>query len=546
MPFRKHPTHLGVLFDWHAEGDRQTVAHLDRPFDIAPEAGTRLSGRQLAEIVRDFAARLYAAGARSGDRVAIVKDNHLDMTLAAAAAARIGALPATVAAVNKPEAHRAMIARLEPSVLVVSPGPLARAAAAGVSLAGPGTRVIVLGGPDGPGEGLPEGAPEGALTLAELAGAPPAPVHIRRRDEPMLVMHSSGTTGVPKLVVHSAETMLGGIARTERVRFPILASKHRDVAATSVSFAHGRIVSWLMGQFVLAPRKIVIISRHEPEVAERMIAEHRPTSLEACPNVFQRWEELALAKPELFRQVRLYVGTFDAIHPRTVRTFLGASERRFPVWLQGWGQSEVGPMCFTVFTRGRLRKRSEDSSVTSDIGWATPGLTRVRVVDVDTGRPVAKGRPGLLMASSKARCLDYLGESDRHAEKVRGRWWNTGDVGERGRLGRLKLVDREVDIIPGTSGIELESILLDRLPRASDVTVLGVPGELPVPVLCMNDNRLDPEEWRAATRGLPELAAPRLVPFEDVPRTATWKVRRLDLREQVLGSKESIGTGRWT
>jgi acyl-coenzyme A synthetase/AMP-(fatty) acid ligase len=151
-----------------------------------------------------------------------------------------------------------------------------------------------------------------------------------------------------------------------------------------------------------------------------------------------------------------------------------------------------------------------------------------------------------MMVATKSRCLDYLGEHERHREKQRGKWWNTGDIGERASFGRLRLVDREVDIIPGTSGIELESILLDRLERASDVAVLGVPGRPPVPVLCMRDNRLGPEEWRAATADLPELDEPRLLDWEEVPRTATWKVRRLELREKVLGTKEVLGTGRWT
>ncbi|MBC3991133.1 acyl--CoA ligase [Streptomyces sp. AC563] len=539
MSYRKHPLNIAELFEWHAQAKQQTVAYLDRPFDIAPDQGTRFDAGQLAHTVRDFSARLYAAGARAGDRVAIVKDNHLDMTLAAAAAARFGAIPATIAGANTPENHRAMIAKLKPSVLVVSPTALAAAARAGIELSDPGTKVIVLGE-------LGDGAPKDALTLSDLDGADAPPTRLRAPHESMLIMHSSGTTGVPKLVVHSGNSLLGGVARMERIRFPVLASKHRDVAATSVSFAHGRIVSWVMGQFVLAPKKVVIISQHDPEVAERMIEEHRPTSLEACPNIFQRWEELAYQRPEIFRQVRLFVGTFDAIHPRTVRTFLNVSKRRFPVWLQGWGQSEVGPVCFTLFTRGRMKNISDDASVTSDIGWPSPGFNKVKVVDIETGRKVAKGEPGLMMVSTKAQCLDYVGESDRHAEKVDGQWWNTGDVGEMHALGRLKLVDREVDIIPGTSGIELESILLDRLPRASDVTVLGLPGELPVPVLSMVDDKLDPQEWAAATAGLPPMAEPKLVPWDEVPRTATWKVRRLDLREQVLGSKEAIGSGRWT
>jgi len=88
--------------------------------------------------------------------------------------------------------------------------------------------------------------------------------------------------------------------------------------------------------------------------------------------------------------------------------------------------------------------------------------------------------------------------------------------------------------------------LLDRLERASEVLVLGMPDGPPVPVLCMRDNRLDPLEWKQATAGLPELAEPRLVPWEDVPRTATWKVQRVEFREKLLGKESGPGTGRWT
>ncbi|WP_344286558.1 class I adenylate-forming enzyme family protein [Streptomyces synnematoformans] len=540
MPTRRPPMNIGALFDWHAGLKRQTAAWLDRPFDIAPAGGVHYDAEALAALVRDFAGRLYAAGARPGDRVAIIKENHLDITLAAASAARIGALPATIAGVGAPEAHRKMIERLDPSVVVVSPAVLARADAAGVKLGGPEIRFLVLGEP-GPG------APEGALTLGDLEGAPEAPVQLRGPDEPMLIMHTSGTTGVPKLVVHSGTSLLGGAAKLERIRFPLLASNRSTVYASSISFAHGRTVTWLMGQFTLAPEKLVAISRHDPDNAARVLAEHRPTTLEACPNIFQRWESLAHRRPELFHRVRMYVGTFDAVHPRTVRTFLGVSRRRLPLWGQSWGQSEAGPICAAVYTRRMLRRTTDAKAVTSLIGRPMPGFAKVRVVDVETGEPVRRrGEPGMMLVASSGRCLDYLGESDRYREKATGRWWNTGDIGERTKGGQFKLIDREVDVIPGMSGIELESILLDRLPDVSDVTVLGTPGEKPVPVLSLDGDELDPQAWQRATADLPELGEPRVIPWEDVPRTATWKVRRLELREKVLGSTGTIGTGRWT
>ena len=53
--------------------------------------------------------------------------------------------------------------------------------------------------------------------------------------------------------------------------------------------------------------------------------------LEATPPAFVRWQSLAAAPDNPFRDVRLYINTFDAIHPPTVRTYLAATRRRLPL-----------------------------------------------------------------------------------------------------------------------------------------------------------------------------------------------------------------------
>lgn len=545
-PSAPAPINIGLLFDWHAARTRQTVLHLDRPFDVAPDAGTTLDGAALAALVRELSDGLYAAGLRHGDRLAIVKDNHFDVVVTAAAAARIGALPAMLAPVTSIEAIRTMIERVDPTVLVAGTNVLARAAAAGIALAGPGVPVIAVGPED-----AAAAAGGGVLRFAVLRGGAAAPVRVRGDHEPMIVTTTSGTTGVPKLVVHSPFTALGGLPyRLESLRLPLLTSKRGDMVASAISFAHMRGLSWTRSQLTLAPRGLVVISRPDLDNVAAVLARHRPTSLEALPNMFQRWEELADLKPDLFAQVNRFISTFDAVHPRTVRTFLGVSRRRFPVWAWGLGQSEIAGFTFNIFTRRSVRagrnarlevgKRLE----ATNLGW--PALVRVRIVDPGTGRTQPRGRPGLIMVDTKTRCLTYLGEEERHRAKVDGRWWNTGDLGTRAGLGRFRLVDREVDMVPGLSCIEVESALLDRLGRAAEVIVLAVPDGLPVPVLCMRDDRLAPEEWARAAAGLPALAEPRIVPWDEVPRTATWKVRRTELRDRLLGAPAGRGTGRWT
>lgn len=100
-------------------------------------------------------------------------------------------------------------------------------------------------------------------------------------------------------------------------------------------------------------------------------------------------------------------------------------------------------------------------------------------------------------------------------------------------------------MIPGMSCIELEDVLADRLPQLLEAAVIGIPGQLPLPVVCTRDGSLDEAEWRRATADLPELGAPRVLPLEEIPRTSTGKVRRVELRERLLG-EETYGTGRWT
>ncbi|GAB3519822.1 AMP-binding protein [Phytohabitans suffuscus] len=535
---RQSPYHIGHVFHWHAGRSRQTAVHLDRPLDIAPSAGTVYDAAALATTVERLADCLYEAGLRAGDRVVVAKDNHYDMPLLAAGAARIGALPVMLAPIASVDTVRELIDRAQPSLLVAGTRLLRRAATAGVTLAGPAVRTVAVGEPVGD-------LPPGALTLDDLRGGPRAPVRIGGADEPMISTHTSGTTGVPKLVLHTANTAIGRFpARMERCPIPFLTTRHSDVTAAAVSFAHIRVMAWTASQLKMAPHKVVAISDPGLATVERMVERHRPTMLEALPNMFQHWEALVARRPELFTQVRLYVTTFDAVHTRTVRTFLDASRRRFPVWGWGLGQSEVTGIIVNLFTRRTVRAGGARGDRTN-IGWPAASV-RVRVVDPETGRRQPRGKPGLLMVDTRARCLTYLGEDDRYRAKCEGRWWNSGDLGERVGFGRIRLLDREVDMLPGQSCIELESILLDRLPNAADVTLLARPDQPPVPVLCLRDGELDPGEWARATAGLPELAPPRLVPWEDVPRTATWKVRRLALREQVLGTAEASGTGKWT
>lgn len=528
---------IGMLPEHYAAQGSDSVFHLDQPFGIDPSAGTQISFARLAGLVDEAAGWLHAAGARAWDRVAIIKDNHLDYMVLSAAAARIGAIPAMISALLPPEAHRTLLDRLDPVVLVIQSDVLARAAAAGVSLSDGAKRTVVIG----------DVVPPEAISIDELRGSMPPPPSPRGWDEPMIVTHTSGTTGLPKLVQHAVRTVVGALGRTESMRWPIVSSRPQDVVASSIPFCHLRCVSWFAGTLALQPSKIVVLSNTEPESVEAMLLKHKPTTLEALPATYERWEHQLLSRgTKAFERVRLFVSTFDAMHPPTVRAFLAASHRRFPFWLQGWGQSETGPMAFRMLTRPLMRRQGNRHPTIRNVGRPIPFRMRLRVVDPETGRNVAFGRPGVALAKTKGRCVDYIGEEDRWRLKADGDWWNTGDMVIRTLTGSFKLIDREIDHIPGLSGIELEDVLLDRLPKVSEVIILGSPGQLPLPVICVEGGELSPAQWKEATADLPELAEPMVLPWAELPRTGTGKVRRIQLREQLSGRADTFGHGRWS
>jgi len=389
---------------------------------------------------------------------------------------------------------------------------LDRAAQAGVELVGSGVVTLLAA--------AKEDVAPGSVTVDGLRGVPVPPANPRPDHEPMICTHTSGTTGVPKLVAHSGFTLLGVLTKLETMPLPGLSIRPDDVSASCIAFVHGRSITWTNAQLRRPPAKVVVLSDPNPDSVVRMLAEHRPTTLEACPNIFQRWEHLATERPELFERVRAFVSTFDAIHPRTVRTFLDASRRRGVVWGQSWGQSEVGPVSLGVYTRRKMRRTAgETTAATTDVGRGVPLVIKMRVVDPQTRKPVGRGKEGIVVVRTKGRCLDYLGETDRHQAKIWDGWWNTGDIGVRSRTGGLRILDREVDMIPGMSGIDAESVLLERLPRASEVVVLGVPGQPPVPVVSVDDGPVRPEERAAGTAGLTPLYDPVFIEWDDFPRT---------------------------
>ncbi|EUJ33706.1 AMP-dependent synthetase/ligase [Listeria floridensis FSL S10-1187] len=333
--------------------------------------------------------------------------------------------------------------------------------------------------------------------------------------------HTSGTTGIPKLIAHSANSM-GFRVQWQRNILSLIRDK--ELAAFHISPVHSRFnigISSLMSQgFPLFP-----IAQPDAENIEKIMTTYKPSIVETHPNNFVQWVSLAREKPETFASIRYYHSTFDAINKETMAVFLNCSERKRPVFMQVYGQSECGPMILRFHT-----KKSLETLDARNMGYGMKELTDVRIVD-QAGLEVPNGTSGNIQMLSKGRALTYYKEDARFAENVYGPFWDSGDYGMKNQAGALFLLDRQVDLVDHIdSTLAIEDKLLDSLTFLDEVVIIRGKNGTPQPIISVvSGKEMDFDAWYSAVNDLPQLNEPIVMAYEDIPRTATMKVQRLKM-----------------
>lgn len=510
---RNRGIRLGTLFARAAAKNTASLIHLDHDLDMAPEIGRRIPMRVAQDVVEDFSSRFWRMGLRTGDHLVIYKGNNFDITLAACAAARVGIVPVLLSPMLSAETVRILIRRLGRPYLLTDESKLSEQGLEGVGAEVAG--IIAVGA---------VGTAAGATPFDDLRGPTTVPAVRVSTDHPTLITHTSGTTGVPKLAVHTGRTMEARYRPQSMVAYAV---RRQETVAIHVSFVHSRIFTALPIAALHGHSVVMIRDDHPDEVAD-LLARTRPGLIEAHPNTFVEWEVLEHHPARPLSNVKVFSSTFDAIHPRTVETLLRCSSRRGAVFVQMYGQSEVGPIAGRLY--GRRRGMREGRCV----GRPFPLSTGVRVVP-RTGDTVDRDHPGYIEVRSDGRIVTYFGEEARWEQQINDGWWRMGDVGFTGRWGCLHMQDREVDMVDGlASTLEVEDALLRALPQLQELVIVRSASGEPVPAVCVREGaRIDDDEWARAVTAFPQLAPRVELSVDQMPTTSTTKVRRLELADRI-------------
>jgi acyl-CoA synthetase (AMP-forming)/AMP-acid ligase II len=416
---------------------------------------SRYTFRELDARALRAACGLSALGVQPGDRVAIWLPNCVEWCVAFFAAIRAGAIVVPLnTGLSVPEATYQLTQSGTGLVIAASQYRSRRLAADAVEIgaaSGHLLRVIAVGA----------GAPDGAISWPDIASAPlqaaPAPPVA---DDPVMMLYTSGTTGLPKGAVHTHRFLSSLLSARQR-----LALSPDDCIVLYLPLFH---VYALMAGLVLmtaAGAKIVLMERFDAARSLELIAEERATVVYGIPTTYiDQLADPAIATADL-SSVRVAITPFAYDLCQRVRA-------RFGVSLNSFGMTETASMALVP----RLNDAPETAMRT--VGTPLDGL-EVRVVDENTGADALAGSPGALHLRGPMIMKEYW---DKPAETQKafdaGGWFRTGDVARLDEQGNLTFIGRHGDQyrVGGESvdPVEVEAALQSH-PLVARAAVVGIP-----------------------------------------------------------------------
>jgi crotonobetaine/carnitine-CoA ligase len=405
-----------------------------------------------------IARSLYARGVVKGERMAVMATNSEAHVLLLLALANLGAIAVPV----------------NPELNATEAGYIFRhaevAAVACTSATLPTARAACGDLPNPPWLLLLDGEAHSLATFPDLLR--PSASQSRPKagpDDTCLILYTSGTTGLPKGVMHSQRNfVLAGEVFVERMYL-----QPDDRLFVVLPLFHINALFYSLGGALAAGASLLLASRFSASAFWRVAAEGGATEvniLAAVGNILTRRPRSEFVSGHWLRKV--YGAGMSA---ETLQVF--PREFGVPTLIEGYGMTEVPGICNNPFhglqkpgSMGCPAQHPDHSRIFSEM----------RVLD-DEDHEVPVGRTGEIAVRSPIAMQGYYRDPEATTAAFRDGWFLTGDLGYRDADGYYYFVARKKDIIrrrgENISGAEIDRVIAAH-PKVLEAAAIAVSGEL--------------------------------------------------------------------
>jgi fatty-acyl-CoA synthase len=373
---------------------------------------------------------------------------------------------------------------------------------------------------------------------ALIETASPRGVHLPavHSDMPVLLVYTSGTTGVPKGAVHTQAALLANARASAWAHEFVPGDK---VLSTLPLFHVGGLCIQTLPA-LLAGVEVVLHPRFDASAWLDEMTTSRPSLSLLVPAtmraVFEhpRWTDTSLA---CLRGIMTGSSTVPVAYLETWHA------RGVPVG-QVYGTTETGPVSIV------LRLPDAVARVGAS-GWPQPEA-QVKLIDTQ-GHEVGLGETGEVCIRAPNLMRGYWSAQGMTGMGLQDGWFHSGDLAQRAADGCITIVGRSKDmVISGGENIypaEIENLLVT-LPGVAECAVVGLPdarwGEVPVAVLVRTPDApgqaLDEGHVLAHLQErIARFKLPRRVVFSDhLPKSALGKVLKPAVQADLMGNKPRL------
>jgi crotonobetaine/carnitine-CoA ligase len=509
---RLYPEHDYTL---HGAFASRRATKPDVPFLLF--GGETQTWDQFATDCERIARLLSARRIRRGDRVAVIALNHSGHLGALFALARLGAIMVPVNPEFGPHETAYVLSHAEVSGVIASMATIAKARQAVADMAVQPWFWLL----DGHGEQAPH--------LRQLTdAAPPAalPDGISC-EETCVIVYTSGTTGLPKGVMHSQRSLVtAGEAFVQRVHL-----QPDDRCMIVLPLFHMNALFYSVAGALAAGGSMAIVPKFSASAFWQTAVELGATEV----NIIEAIGGILQARPRSEFRPEHRIRAVYGVRQNFAETF--HADFGIPHLFSGFGMTEIpGVTCNPI---DRPNKPGSMGTIGRHPDPARP-WAECRILD-DTGQDVPVGEVGELAVKTPILMQGYFRDPEQTRAAFRDGWFLTGDLVRRDADGFFFHISRKKDIIrrrgENIAGAELDRVIGTH-PGVLEVAAIPVAAELGedeilAVVVPRPGSRPTAEEIANWCRErLAPMKVPRYVLFVDeLPHTPTHKVAKMALRQ---------------